>query len=335
MLMSKVCTISDLHLGCHCDSEHWHNIILDWGKWLRNQLVDQGIDKIVMCGDFFDNRNEIGVKTISVAGQLMDLWNDFEIVMITGNHDLFYKNRNDVSSVSIFDGRKNVTIINETSTEDYGDKTVTYIPWGQDLANVNKCDIIFGHLEINGFKMMPGKLAEGKTAPRSLTSKAKLTFSGHFHLREERQYLNAKIIYIGSPYQINWGEASNMPGYYIVNIDNMSYEFFENTVSPKHIKMTSSKLKLDKIKGNIVAVEVDPSLEDSEIEAIKTKVYDKDPLEVKWNILRANHEVGDVKYTSNVDIPQVMNTFIDEMNLEEFSEDIKDKLEEMYKKFSK
>ena len=334
-MANRTVVVSDFHLGCHCDSEHWHKITLDWGRWFRDQLIDKDIDKIVMCGDFFDNRNEIGVKTIAVASELMDLWNDFDITMISGNHDLFYRNRNDVSSISIFEGRKNVTIVSKMTRVTIGQRTVTYIPWGEDISQCKKCDIIFGHLEINGFKMMPGKIAEGKTMPKSLTSKAKLTFSGHFHLRDERQYLHSKIIYVGSPYQINWGEASNMPGYYLVDIDDMSYEFFENTVSPKHIKMTSSKLKLDKIEGNIISVEIDPSLDEKDIEAIKTKVYDKVPLEVKWNILREEHDVNDLKYDGTLDITEVMMNFVDELQLETFSDEVKDKLLELYKKYAK
>lgn len=332
---NKIATISDLHLGCHCDSEHWHEITLNWGKWFRDELIDKDIDKIIICGDFFDNRNEIGVKTIAVASQLMDLWNDFEITMITGNHDLFYRNRNDVSSVSIFEGRKNVTLITKMTRDEIGERSVTYIPWGEDVSNCKKCDIIFGHLEINGFKMMPGKIAEGKTMPKSLTSKAKLTFSGHFHLRDERQYLKSKIIYIGSPYQINWGEASNMPGYYIVDVDDLSYEFFENTVSPKHIKMTSKKLRLDMVEGNIVQVEIDPNLDENGIEAIKTKVYDKVPLEVRWNILRTEHGTSEIKYDGNVNVSEVMMKFVDDLQLEKYSDEVKDKLLELYHKYVK
>lgn len=333
--MNKVCCISDFHLGCHGDSEHWHEITLKWGAWIRDQLIDQDIERIIMCGDFFDNRNEIGVKTISVAGQLMDLWKDFEITMITGNHDMFYRTRTDVNSISIFEGRKNITIVTEMTRETIGDRTITYIPWGQDITKLRKCDIVFGHLEINGFKMMPGKLAEGRTEPKALINKAKMTFSGHFHLRDERKYLKSEIIYVGSPYQINWGEASNMPGYYLVDIDNMSYEFNENTVSPKHVKMTSEKLKLDEIEGNIISVEINPELDDGDIEGVKTKIYDQNPLEVNFVILRNDYSgEGEVNFTSNVDISEVMMDFVDDLKLEQFSNEVKDKLKELYNRYA-
>lgn len=334
--MNKYCTISDLHIGCHCDSEHWHTILLNWGKWLKDELCDKNIDNIIICGDFFDNRSEIGVKTISVAGELMDMWSDFNVTMITGNHDMFYKNRTDVNSVSIFEGRSNVDVISTITTKQIGDKTVTYIPWGQDLQKCPKSDIIFGHLEINGFKMMPGKLAEGKTPPKSLTGKAKLTFSGHFHLRDERQYLNSKIIYIGSPYQLNWGESTNVPGYYVVDVDAESYEFHENTISPKHIKLDVDDLDVESMSGNIVSVDIDPTMDDVEIEGFKSKIYAGNPLEVKFNTIRNIHNVdSDVECESNVDILEVMTGFVDDMKLENHSNAVKDKLKELYGKYVK
>lgn len=331
--MTKYCIISDLHLGCHCDSENWHEIILNWGKWLRDELEEQYINNIIICGDFFDNRNEIGVKTISVAGELMDIWSDFAITMITGNHDLFYKNRNDVNSVSIFTGRSNITVISTMETMDINGKTVTFIPWGSDISKAPKSDVIFGHLEINGFRMMPGKVAEYKTPATDLTSKSPLTFSGHFHLRDERTYKKSKIIYVGSPYQLNWGESSNIPGYYTIDMGSLEYEFHENLMSPVHIKMSGDDLKLKYINSNIVAVDIDTTLDDIEIERIKSKVYSENPLEVKFTILReVSTAPSGMEYSSNIDIGIIMGEFVDGLELEDYSLDVKGKLKDMYSK---
>jgi DNA repair exonuclease SbcCD nuclease subunit len=334
ILMSRVCCISDIHLGCHCDSEHWHTIILDWGKWLRDELIKSDIDRMVICGDFFDNRSTIGVKTISVAGELMDLWADFDITLITGNHDLFYKNRNDVSSVSIFEGRPNIEIISDICTDEIDGKSITYIPWGCDISKVHKSDIIFGHLEINGFKMMPGRIADGKIPPKSITSRGKLTFSGHFHLRDERHYKSSSIIYVGSPYQLNWGESGNRVGYYIIDIGNMSYEFIENMCSPRHIKITSSDISSDgkcNINGNIIKVDMADDMTEDEIESIKRVVYSETPLEVKWDMPKIDYNV-DISQTSGVDILETMNNFVDELKLDDFSTEVKDALTEIFKK---
>lgn len=332
--MNRVCCVSDLHLGCHCDSENWHNITLEWGKWLKKELIEKDIDHIVICGDFFDNRNEIGVRTISVASELMNIFNDFEVTMITGNHDQFYRNRNDIHSTSIFDGRKNVMVVDRMRTIPFGERKITFIPWGEDISKCKKSDVIFGHLEINGFKMTLGKIAEGKTEAKSVISKAPLIFSGHFHLREEREYKNSKIIYVGSPYQMNWGEAGNIPGYYIVDLDEMNYEFFENTISPRHIKMSSDKLKLNDVEGNIISVEIDPSMSEVEIEEMKSKVYSRNPLEIKFSILRESISIDSKnKYQDDVNIFTVMMNFVDKMDIGEFTDDVKLKLKELYEKY--
>ena len=336
MMENNICVVSDLHLGCHCDSEHWHEITLTWGRWLKKELEYHNIDNIIMCGDFFDNRTEIGVKTISVAGELMDILREFDITMITGNHDLFYKNRNDVNSISIFEGRTNITIINDLTIDKIGDKQIMYIPWGSDISKAPNADIIFGHLEINGFKMMPGRIAEGVTPPTDLTALAPLVFSGHFHLREARKYKNSEIIYVGSPYQINWGEATNNPGYYIVDIDKSSYTFHENIISPRHIKMSTKHLKLNKISGNIIKVEIDATIGEDKIEEIKSKVFSTNPLEVQFDILRTEPTLeGTVVYSDTVDITKVMLDFVDKLEVAEFKKEVKDKLIELYKKYNK
>ena len=98
--------------------------------------------------------------------------------------------------------------------------------------------------------------------------------------------------------------------------------------------MTSDKLKLSKIKGNIIAVEIDPELDDTQIEAIKSKVYERDPLEVKFTILRDTYGLdNDVKYTSNVDIVDIMMHFVDELKLEDITDDVKVKLKELYDQY--
>ena len=335
-MSTKYCLISDLHVGCHCNSENWHKIILEWGEWLKDELTSKGIHDIIMCGDFFDDRDMIGVKSLAVAGELMDMWSDFDIIMITGNHDLFYKNRTDVSSVSLFNGRQNVKIINDMETVKMDGKTVTFVPWGQDISKCQKSDVIFGHLEINGFQMMPGKVAEGKTAPRQLTSKAELIFSGHFHLNDERSYKNSKIIYIGSPYQQNWGERSNDPGYYIIDMGDLSYEFHENTVSPRHIKLTGGEdeLKDVKIEGNFLAVDIDSDLDESEVEKFKNIVFKGKPMEVKFNTDRQKYiSDADIEYDGSIDILEIMGDYVDGLDLDKLTPLVKDKLKELYKKY--
>jgi len=38
---SKVCCFSDLHLGVHQNSSQWHDIAIEFGKWLKKKLKEQ------------------------------------------------------------------------------------------------------------------------------------------------------------------------------------------------------------------------------------------------------------------------------------------------------
>lgn len=331
--MSKEALISDPHLGCHCNSEVWHKTVMDYGVWLKKELEHQQIENLTIAGDFFDNRNEIGVQTLHIAGKFLDLFCDFNITIIAGNHDMFYKDRNDVNSISIFSGRKNIRVISNTISEMKCGKRVTYAPWGCNISEIQNSDIIIGHLEINGFYMVPGKVADEKTNPKDLLEKAPLVFSGHFHLRDERKFSNGTIIYVGSPYQLNWGESSNIPGYYIIDFSKSTYEFFENTVSPKHIKLTENLISEDIIRNNIVSY-VLTNNNDEEEQKIKTKILSFNPIETKF-ICQSETNVENVhlQYEENSNLLNMMLDFIDQLSLNELSTPVKEKITEVYKKY--
>ena len=64
------------------------------------------------------------------------------------------------------------------------------------IRNCNS-DIIMGHLEINGFEMHKGQLAEGKFE-KKLFNRFETVFSGHFHHKSD----DGQIYYLGTPYEI-------------------------------------------------------------------------------------------------------------------------------------
>ena len=43
---SKVAIISDLHLGIHSNSSFWHEIAINWAKWLKEELNNKKITDI-------------------------------------------------------------------------------------------------------------------------------------------------------------------------------------------------------------------------------------------------------------------------------------------------
>ena len=45
---TNICCGSDRHIGVHQNGGIWHDVVIDWAKWLRNELINNGIDDIII-----------------------------------------------------------------------------------------------------------------------------------------------------------------------------------------------------------------------------------------------------------------------------------------------
>jgi DNA repair exonuclease SbcCD nuclease subunit len=239
----KVAIFSDLHLGIYGNSYEWHKIALFWAKWISKELAKKKIKDIFFLGDFFHNRSEISVQTIHVAAEVLTHFKDFNIIMLVGNHDAYYKNRSDVHSLGFLKGFPNITIVDEQSyfIHAYG-KQLEFVPWNYDMSD-DKVDYLFGHFEIQSFKMNNFKVCDHGLSPTKLINKSTNVFSGHFHNRNEKKYAGGSIHYVGNTFPMDFADVDNQKGYYILDIETDELEFFPNTVSPKYKKILVSKLK--------------------------------------------------------------------------------------------
>ena len=338
MIDTKRALVGDLHLGAHSNSENWHQTSLNFARFLRDQLIDLNVTAIEFFGDFFDNRNEIGVQTLHVASEFLDILAEFDITIICGNHDMFFKNRTDVHSISILSGRKNIKVIDTPRVEQIGQIKVLQLPWGGVIDENISVDMVFGHLELNGFYMMAGKPADGKIDPNEILKRTDMIFSGHFHLRDERKYSNGKtVVYIGSPYQLNWGEASNIPGFYIMDFNTKEYTFIENTVSPRHIKMFSDEpYRKEEVEKNIVSFEFGSETPEEQM-AIRNKLFECAPSEVKFTNRKQTtiDTTSEVVYDDNINLLDMMFDFVDNLNIKDMTDPVKDTLKELYTNHAK
>ena len=241
----KVGFFSDLHIGIHQNSEKWHDVAFEWGHWFTSELKKQKITKLIFGGDFFHYRDEINVKSLYFADKLLDLFNEFEIIMIPGNHDAYYKDNSTVHSLSILNNRKNITIFDKPTVVTLFDKKVGFCPWGTPLKNIPKCDLLIGHFEIQNFNFNSFKICEAGIESCDLLLKSQLIFSGHFHKRQKRKYSNGEIIYAGNPFEMDFNDITDQKGFYILdfNDNNIKYKFIDNNISPKHVKVNLSELQ--------------------------------------------------------------------------------------------
>jgi DNA repair exonuclease SbcCD nuclease subunit len=253
---------SDLHLGVNITNDvKLQNAVVVVADIIK-QCEINNITDVIHLGDWFHDRSSISVKTLKYSYDILNMFRDakLNLYMVIGNHDIYHKDKLDINSIDAYKEFDNVVVIDKPMEMQF--KTgvkVCAVPWGF-LPDNRGYGAMLGHFEFIGAKLAGGSYNKGHN-PTELFTYAPLIFSGHFHLREEYVYKDAKIITVGSPLQHDWGDYNDDKGYYILH-GNMNYEFIPNIVSPIHTKLYLSQLQKDKtiissVEGNYVQFIVD------------------------------------------------------------------------------
>lgn len=331
---------SDLHLGVHQNSQTWHNISLDLAAWIKSVMIQHKLDTIFFAGDVFHDRHEIGVNTLHVAKRFFNTLADFNIHILPGNHDAFLSSSVEVNSVEILEHSK-VFVHSKPTTLTVGDKTVTFCPWKTKLSDLEKVDMLVGHFEIQNFRMTAAKVCDHGDTSTDLLDKADVIITGHFHTREHRKYDNNKyILYLGSPYEMDFGDREQQKGLTIIDFDNFNTTFVQNEVTPKHYRLKISDLVAKKynnlpelIKSNIVSLHVDQKIDTLTLDLLITKLTQYSPLQFRteFNILdTAQVDTKDVKKLS-IDIETAFHEFVEHVDTRATKKEVLDKCLELYK----
>ena len=239
----KIWFLADLHFGCRADNEIW---LKDYSDYFYNVFIPLLKDKYeegdVVCslGDVFDNRNSIGINTINTVIDIFEKIAEIcpDIRLIVGNHDIYNKSSNNITSLNILKYIKGVKIYYDPEVEVIGGKTILFHPWIENKEIQSKLlskfngDYIFGHLDVFGVESnSKGIKVKSSNAVNMSEFKAAEVYAGHIHLRQD--YKN--IHYVGNPYAKVRGEG-NTKGITVLDIKTGKREFYENTYSPKFLK---------------------------------------------------------------------------------------------------
>ena len=337
---NKVLFFSDLHLGVHQNSQTWHKICISLAEWIKSVMYEQKLDTIFFAGDVFHDRHEIGVNTLHTAKMFFDCLKEFNIHLIPGNHDAFLSSTVEVNSVEILE-KNNVFVYSTPTTIEVAGKKVTFCPWKTQLKDLEKVDMLVGHFEIANFKMNATKICDHGDSSTDLLDKANVVVTGHFHLREHRNYENGKyVLYLGSPHEMDFGDRGQQKGVTVIDFDKFDTEFIENNVTPKHYRLKISELIQKKysdlpsiIKGNIISVYVDTKIDTLTLDLLTSKLTQYAPLQFRteFNILDdAQIDTKDVKKLS-IDIETAFHEFVEHVETRATKKEVLDKCLELYK----
>lgn len=135
-----------------------------------------------------------------------------------------------------------------------------------------------------------------KTSPRSskyigrfidICKKDGVIMSGHIHTHKEFQTRGRKFVFVGSPFQQNWGERNNSNGFYDIDmLEDNKQTFIQCNEPPKHIEVKLSDLlhiegdiDCHLFNNNFVKLLVDTKLEYDQLNKIINTINASDVLE--------------------------------------------------------
>lgn len=205
-LFKSAACFGDIHFGLKNNSRQHNDDCEAFVKWFIDEAKERGCETCIFLGDWHHHRANVNVSTLNYTmSNLKFLSEAFETVyVITGNHDLFYREKREINSLIMGKQYDNIVLVDEPVVID----DVAIVPWlvedeWKKVRNF-KAKYVFGHFEIPGFKMnaqisMPD---HGGINKRHFT-KPDYVFSGHFHKRQTESHIH----YIGNPFGHNYSDA--------------------------------------------------------------------------------------------------------------------------------
>ena len=109
----KIAIITDTHYGARKGSKHLHDYFEKfYDDVFFPTLEEQGITTVVHMGDAFDSRKSIDYQSLEWSKRVVfERLKNYDVHMIIGNHDCYYKNTNNVNSPELLLQTYNLSLI--------------------------------------------------------------------------------------------------------------------------------------------------------------------------------------------------------------------------------
>lgn len=273
-------------------------------EWIEMLIIELKPDLIINLGDTLDNHKIIHSEVLSIFdAHLRRVAEDLNThcMLIMGNHDMWKANDSKYHALQVFNGRKNVTVVDRPISRE-GISYIPYLPFSKGFPETTD-SLVFTHNTFVGADY-GFKLAEDGIDSDALN--ADLIISGHIH---KRGYCgNGKVFYPGTPMAISAAEVDQVKGVTLMDLDSYEMKFIESPFPMwRSLRINpSDALTLDSTNHWVVTVEgpraeVKALLESKSIVELKKqssvtfKVEFTDKVKDKRDVIKANtvHDMVD------------------------------------------
>ena len=343
----KLAIINDTHAGFNNSSDVYINYQEKfYTEIFFPYLKENNIKNIIHLGDYYDHRKFINFKAQNSNRKMfLSVLKERGICMdiIPGNHDVFYKNTNDLCSLKELLGyyTSNVNIIMKPKVMDYAGCKIALLPWINNenyISSINfikECDadILGAHLELIGFDMMKGMPnTHGMTT--EIFDKFKMVLSGHFHTKSNK----GNIYYLGSQMEFTWSDCEDPKFFHVFDTETREITPVRNPITLFE-KVIYNDEKIDyngydtayldnKFVKVIVSKKTDPFLFDKFIDKVQNQnLYD---LKIAETFEEFNGGSVDDESVSVEDTTQLLDSYIEAVETDLDKNRIKNLMRNLY-----
>lgn len=343
----KVAILNDTHCGVRNSSD----IFLNYQERFYSEiffpyLKEHNIKNILHLGDYYEHRKFVNFKALNQNRKvflepLRD--NDITMDIIPGNHDVFYKNTNELCSLKELLGyfTSNVNIIMKPTVLDYDGLGVAVVPWINNanykeytdfIANC-KAPMLGAHLELLGFDMYKGMPnPHGMTA--DLFKRFESVMSGHFHTKSSK----GNVHYLGSQMEFTWSDVDDPKFFHILDTETRELTPVRNpiTMFEKIVyndeKICYNSIDVEQYRHKFIKVLVVNKTDLYQFDKFIDRIQNVETYELKIaeNFEEFLGESVDDEKVNLEDTKDLLDTYVDAVETDLDKDNIKLKLRELY-----
>ena len=288
----KIAFLGDAHWGARGNSDYFLQKQIDFYREVFfPYLIENDIKHVIQFGDLLEQRKFVNVRILyHLQREYLARFEEYGITqdIIIGNHDVVHNNTNKISAlVEIADKKDfpNTNVLYDPTYKEFDGCRIDFIPWinrenkqeVMEFIEQSTSDYLVGHLEINTFEMVSGIECRDGITPEMFKN-YKTTFSGHFHKQSKKRIKGSLIHYIGTPYEMNWGDYGDQKGFHIFDTETGETEFIKNP-TPIYYKVIYDDTAVDydsfdesQFTNGIVKIIVDEKEDDLMFDRFVTRV---------------------------------------------------------------
>ena len=337
----KVAIITDTHYGARKGSKFLHDYFeLFYKNVFFPALKEHGVETVIHMGDAFDSRKSIDYQSLEWAKRVVfEPLKEYDVHMIIGNHDTYYKNTNDVNSPDLLlQIYSNVKTYSKATEVNIGGLDILFLPWiNQEnenetykLIKKTNCKVAMGHLELQGFRVNRQIVMEHGTDGKLFENFTRV-YSGHYHTRSD----DGKVFYLGNPYEMYWTDVNDPRGFHIFDTETLEHTTIDNPYKlfyNIYYEDTNYKLfNASEFKDKIVKVIVRKKSKPKDFEKFIDKIHSAGVQELKIVENFAVQESEDFEISEEENTISILNRYIDESEFEYDKTTIKGIFEDLYR----